>query len=45
MQADFAVLLEAAAAVGEAHMKAEKAKKPELKTKQNFIYKFGSFIF
>lgn len=35
VQADFAELLEAATAVGEAHMKAEKAKKPGLKTKQN----------
>lgn len=46
LQADFAELLEAATAVGEAHMKAEKAKKPGLRTKQqNFIYKFGSFKF
>lgn len=34
VQADFAELLEAATAVGEAHMEAEKAKKPRLKTKQ-----------
>lgn len=34
VQSDFAELLEAATAVGEAHMKAEKAKKPGLKTKQ-----------
>ena len=35
VQADFAKLLEAATAVGEAHMKGEKARKPRLKTKQN----------
>lgn len=35
VQADFAKLLEAATAVGEAHMKVEKARKPRLKTKQN----------
>ena len=35
VQADFAELLEAATAVGEAHMEAEKAKKPRLKTEQN----------
>lgn len=35
VQADLAKLLEAATAVEEAHMKAEKAKKPRLKTKQN----------
>lgn len=46
VQADFAELLEAATAVGEAHVKAEKAKKPRLKqNKPKLIYKFGSFKF
>lgn len=45
VQADFAESLEAAAAVGEAHMEAEKAKKLRLKTKQHFIYKSGPFKF